>query len=214
MSDPQVIAQLEIARANGDRQIVATDDTWRTTLGPTTVSSWYGGEDYDARREAAGLGPARVRRPRDLATGRAGQRPSAHRRGSPRRSGSSSSPARQQIGQNVFDLGRNIAGFPEITVTAPAGTTIRVYPAESLFNGHANQSISNVGAPLWDQFTSAGGTRTWHPEFTYHGFRYLEVVGLPAGATVTVRPACARWATTVPPAPSTPPTTCSTASTS
>ena len=77
-------------------------------------------------------------------------------------------------GSRVFDVGRNIAGWPEITVRAPAGTQIRVYPAESLKDGHAFQSISNVGAPLWDSYTTRGNrTETWHPRFGYHGFRYL-----------------------------------------
>lgn len=91
-------------------------------------------------------------------------------------------------GSRVFDLGRNIAGWPEVTVRAPAGTTVRIVPAESLKDGHAFQSISNVGGPLWDSYTTSGsGAETWHPEYGYHGFRYLELKGLPAGATVTVR---------------------------
>jgi alpha-L-rhamnosidase len=186
VSDPQVIAQLEITRADGRQQIVTSDGSWRTTLGPTTVSSWYGGEDFDARREIPGWDrPGADRSGWQPVVPAATPGPLTPRLTAPVRI-VEKIPA-VHLGQNVFDLGRNIAGFPEITVTAPAGTTIRVYPAESLLNGHANQSISNVGAPLWDQFTSAGGTRTWHPEFTYHGFRYLEVVGLPAGATVTAR---------------------------
>jgi alpha-L-rhamnosidase len=179
VSDPQVIAQLEITRADGGRQVVATDATWRTTLGPTTVSSWYGGEDYDARREIPGWdrpGGARAGwRPvvPGAATGPLTPRVGAPVRVVERLPGT-------EVAPGVFDLGRNIAGLPEITLTAPRGTTIRVYPGESVRDGHVNQSTSNVGAPIWDQFTSAGGTRTWHPEFSYHGFRYLEVVGAPA----------------------------------
>ncbi|GAB2964790.1 hypothetical protein GCM10023080_027550 [Streptomyces pseudoechinosporeus] len=92
-------------------------------------------------------------------------------------------------GSRVFDLGRNIAGWPEVTVTAPEGTTVRIHPAESLKDGHAFQSVSNVGAPLWDSYTTKGGGRaeTWHPKFSYHGFRYLELKGLPEGAEVSVR---------------------------
>ncbi|GIE95491.1 hypothetical protein Ari01nite_29560 [Paractinoplanes rishiriensis] len=185
VSDPQVIATLEIIRTDGRKQVVVTDGTWRTTLGPTTVSSWYGGEDYDARREIPGW-----------------NRPGADRSTwQPVVPGNPVGPLSKRIGEpvriverlpgtevspGVFDVGRNIAGLPEITLTAPAGTTVRVFPAESVRGGHVDQSISNVGAPIWDQFTSRGGTRTWHPEFSYHGFRYLEVAGLPPGATVRV----------------------------
>src|SRR5581483_7210903 len=46
-----LIAQLELRYSDGTADTVVTDGSWRTTLGPTTVSTWYGGEEYDARRE-------------------------------------------------------------------------------------------------------------------------------------------------------------------
>ncbi|MFC5800502.1 family 78 glycoside hydrolase catalytic domain [Streptomyces formicae] len=199
-SDPKLVAQLEITLDDGSVRRVTTGSDWRTTLGPTTSSNWYGGEDYDARREIAGWDePGRDRDrsswPAAVALGRPGgtEEPAAlsARETEPVRvietlKGTEVAGAE---GSRVFDLGRNIAGWPEITVTAPAGTTVRIYPAESLKDGHAFQSISNVGAPLWDSYTTKGGGRaeTWHPTFSYHGFRYLELKGLPAGATVSVR---------------------------
>ncbi|MFF5083215.1 family 78 glycoside hydrolase catalytic domain [Actinoplanes sp. NPDC000266] len=176
VSDPQVIAQLEITYADGRRQTVATDTSWRTALGPTTVSSWYGGEDYDARRENPRTWAAAVAAP--------AKGPLTARIGEPVRVVERLKGTEVRAG--VFDVGRNIAGLPEITLTAPAGTTVRVYPAESLSGDHVDQSISNVGTPIWDQFTSKGGTQTWHPRFNYHGFRYLEVAGLPEGARISV----------------------------
>ncbi|GAA1652852.1 family 78 glycoside hydrolase catalytic domain [Actinoplanes couchii] len=176
VSDPKLIAQLDLTYRDGRRQTVVSDGTWRTALGPTTVSSWYGGEDYDARREHPTAWANAV-----VTTGPG---PLTARLGAPVRIVERLPGT--EIAPGVFDVGRTIAGLPEITLTAPAGTTIRVYPAEALADGHVNQSISNVGAPIWDQFTTAGGTRTWRPQFSYHGFRYLEVAGLPPGATVTV----------------------------
>jgi hypothetical protein len=51
--EPKVIAQLEITFADGRRQTIATDASWRTALGATTFSSWWSGEEYDARRATA-----------------------------------------------------------------------------------------------------------------------------------------------------------------
>jgi hypothetical protein len=48
--EPKAIAQLELTYADGTRQTIGTDDSWRTTLGGTTYSSWWAGEDYDGRR--------------------------------------------------------------------------------------------------------------------------------------------------------------------
>ncbi|MET7683336.1 family 78 glycoside hydrolase catalytic domain [Streptomyces sp. NPDC005423] len=197
ISDPKLIAQLEITLADGSVRTVRSGDDWRTALGPTTSSNWYGGEDYDARRELPHWNDPQ------------GDRGSWQHAVPVAAPGSTDAPATlsaretepirvvqtlvgKQVdgadGSRVFDLGRTIAGWPEITVSAPAGTEVRVYPAESLKDGHAFQSISNVGAPLWDSYTTRDTeTATWHPEFSYHGFRYLELKGLPAGAKVTVR---------------------------
>ncbi|WP_305787617.1 family 78 glycoside hydrolase catalytic domain [Symbioplanes lichenis] len=173
-ADPQVIAQLELTLADGSKQRIGTDSSWRTTLGATTSSNWYGGEDYDARREIPGW---------NKPGGKANWQPAVPGQAVGALSARKSEPVRvveklpaTQSGK-IYDVGRVIAGIPQLTVTAPKGTTIRVFPAEALRDGHADQSKSNVGAPIWDSFTSRGGTQTWSPDFGYHSFRYLEVVG-------------------------------------
>ncbi|MFB4314295.1 family 78 glycoside hydrolase catalytic domain [Actinomadura sp. 21ATH] len=193
ISDPKLIAQLEVTLANGRVQRVATDGSWRTVLGPVTFSNWYGGEDHDARRERPGWDrPGASREGWDAAVPVAAPGPDTAL------SGRSAEPVRvieelpgKKIGSGdgyqVFDIGRNIAGRPEITIDAPAGTTVRMVMAESLRDGRPYQSISNVGAPIWDEYTTRSDrAETWHPRFTYHGFRYLEVRGLPEGASVRV----------------------------
>ncbi|WP_037855049.1 family 78 glycoside hydrolase catalytic domain [Streptomyces sp. NRRL S-340] len=197
ISDPELIARLEVTLADGSVRTVTSGDDWRTALGPTTSSNWYGGEDHDARREIAhwdrpdgdrsgwrravtAAAPGTARDPAVLSA-----RETEPIRVVETLTGKEVAGA---AGSRVFDVGRNIAGWPEITVAAPTGTEIRVYPAESLKDGHAFQSVSNVGAPLWDSYTTGSArTATWHPEFGYHGFRYLELKGVPAGAKVTVR---------------------------
>ncbi|MFH8503159.1 family 78 glycoside hydrolase catalytic domain [Streptomyces flaveolus] len=198
LSDPKLVAQLEITLADGTVRRIASGSDWRTTLGATTSSNWYGGEDYDARRAipdwnrpgqdrgawkaaATVSGPGTAGDPAVLSA-----RETEPVRVIETLAGKEVEGAAE--GSRIFDLGRNIAGWPEITVTAPAGTDIRILPAESLKDGHAFQSISNVGGPLWDTYTTGGdGSETWHPRFSYHGFRYLELKGLPENATVTVR---------------------------
>jgi len=60
---PRLLAQLEICYADGTAETVATGASWRTALGPTTFSGWYGGEDHDARRIAEDWAPAVDRGP-------------------------------------------------------------------------------------------------------------------------------------------------------
>ena len=49
MGEPKVKAQLEVVYANGRTETIATDESWLARSGPTVFSSWWGGEDFDAR---------------------------------------------------------------------------------------------------------------------------------------------------------------------
>ncbi len=52
---PSIMAQLEIEYADGTRDVVATDPSWKvTTKGPIQEADFLMGEYYDARRELAG----------------------------------------------------------------------------------------------------------------------------------------------------------------
>lgn len=95
-------------------------------------------------------------------------------------------------GSRLYDFGQNYAGQITLTSSAPAGTTVTVVKGEIL-DANGNVSTSNISfSPLdpvrqKDQYTFAGdGRETWRPHFNYAGFRYAQVTGLPASATVTV----------------------------
>jgi hypothetical protein len=87
----------------------------------------------------------------------------------------------------VLDFGKNLSGLPKVSVSGPAGSTITMIPAE-VANADGTINISSTGASATSQilyrYTLAGsGTETWHAQFTYNGFRYLQVTGLPAAPT-------------------------------
>ena len=187
---PKLLAQLEITYSDGSAHTIATDSSWRTTAGPTTFSNWYGGEDYDARRLPRGWD----RPGADLSGWRtvsASSAPSGDAVLTAR-----SGPPVEAVGQlatqeltqpkpgvYVFDLGTNVAGWQVLTVRGPAGTKITMRPAELL---HADGTIdyASTGNPIYDNYTLSGrGIETWHPEFIYHGFRYIQVEGLPSAPT-------------------------------
>jgi alpha-L-rhamnosidase len=188
---PKLLAQLEITYADGTRQVVASDNQWRTTLGPTTFSNWYGGEDFDARRVQAGW---------DRPHGDLSAWGTAVELGAPTPQtvlGARSAPPIEIVDQfrtkkitqpkpgvYVVDLGTNFAGWPLLEVRGPAGTTITMRPAEVLA-ADGTVSQHTTGSPIFDRFTLAGtgSTETWHPRFSYHGFRYLQLEGLLSAPT-------------------------------
>ena len=79
--------------------------------------------------------------------------------------------------------------------SGPAGTKITLRPAELV---HADGTIDPAapGSPIYDDYTLSGrGVETWHPEFIYHGFQYIQVEGLPTAPTrdtLTARSCCVR----------------------
>jgi len=182
---PRTIAQLEITYSNGTTTTIGTDGTWQTTLGPTTVSAWWGGESYDARLEVPGWNlpgtnraswtnafvttapfPSTQLAPRAAPSLQVVQQIAGTDMGSP------------AAGAELYDFGVNTAGREQFTITAPAGTTLTFTPAEMLQDGQAYQNAGTTGVPVFDQFTSNGTTETWSPQFSYHGFQYIQISGI------------------------------------
>jgi hypothetical protein len=189
--EPKVIAQLEITYADGRQQVVATDESWRTALGATTFSSWWSGEEYDARRSAdPEWRQVALARLSDETTPRA-QTPL---RADPRPPVTVAETLRpvsitpRGNGSYVLDFGANHSGMPSLRLSAPAGTTVTLTPSESLARDGGlavgSMGINDTNGKIAYRYTSAGvGVETWTPMFTYHGFRYLQVDGLPTAPT-------------------------------
>lgn len=88
----------------------------------------------------------------------------------------------------VYDMGQNMVGVPRIALPdLPAGTKVRLRYAEVKYPDlpeYAGQSgrimLENIRAAMaQDLYTTRGGGETIHPRFTFHGYRYLEISGLP-----------------------------------
>jgi alpha-L-rhamnosidase len=186
-----LLAQLEITYSDGSADTIASDGSWKTTLGPTTLSTWYGGEEYDARREQSGWDTSGG----DLSGWDAAV--AAPTTSGPQLSWRPAPPVRvmdtvtpQVISQPlpgtyVFDMGVNFVGRQQLRVSGPAGSTVTMMIGEQLLpDGTVDQSqIRSPVIPVFpvvDRYTLSGhGVEIWHPDFEYHGFRYLQVSGLP-----------------------------------
>jgi hypothetical protein len=172
--------QLEIDFVGGGSLAILSDGTWKTAPGPITFSSAYGGEDFDARLEPQGWdeagfndaswraaavvpGPGGVLRP-EIAP--------------PIRVMHVYAPAKithPKPDVLIYDLGQNFAGWPAITAQGRAGATIKLIGGELLDeNGLVTQHSSK--GPEWYSYTLRGkGVESWHPRFSYWGFRYVQV---------------------------------------
>ncbi|QOY90836.1 family 78 glycoside hydrolase catalytic domain [Paludibaculum fermentans] len=180
---PRLWLQLHLEYRDGSTQDIATDGSWKTADGPITFSCLYGGEDYDARREQPGWDSPGFD---DSTWRRAGgvEAPGGVLRAqsSPAIRVQQTYPAVQvtepKPGVYVYDLGQNFSGWPRVTASGPAGSTVKMIPGELLDkDGLVTQRSS--GGPNSFSYTLKGeGREVWSPRFSYYGFRYVQVEGL------------------------------------
>jgi alpha-L-rhamnosidase len=191
---PALFAQLEVIYQDGTVERVVTDASWKIHPGPIITSDFMLGENYDARMEISGWDqPGLDVGGWSKATERAEAARSIDARVDQpvRETGELATKSVKEIepGRWVFDLGQNMVGFIRIKVSAPAGTKIVLRHAEML-NPDGTIYTNNLrGAPSVDTYIcKGGGMEIWQPHFTFHGFRYVEMSGLPqppASDTVT-----------------------------
>lgn len=177
---------------------------WTCGVGAVQNNSVYDGELYDARLEASGWDmpgfdarqwapaiPAPTVPESTIAILSARMAP-AVRRIAELPAKSLRSPA---SGVYVFDFEQNFSGFCRLRLRGPlpAGTRIQLRHAELLMHmpygpADGNIYVGNLrSAQATDVYITnaiADGEVAEHePRFTYHGFRYVELTGLPAGVT-------------------------------
>jgi len=180
-------AQLEIHYESGRTERVVSDSNWKTIAGPVLASDIYGGETYDARRgeELSGWASAPYDDrdwsavalldppPADLV---ASMSPPVRRVRELRPVNIHRAPS----GETVFDLGQNFTGWARLSIRGPAGTTVTLRFGEVL-DRDGNLYTANLRrASQTDRYTLSGKAReVYEPHFTFHGFRYVAVAGLP-----------------------------------
>lgn len=75
----------------------------------------------------------------------------------------------------VWDLGRNFAGFPRLTVRGAAGSVVKLVGGE-LLDSSGLPSQASSGQPQWYSYSLRGnGTEVWQPRFSFYGFRWVLV---------------------------------------
>lgn len=187
---PKLILQMDITYADGSEETLVSDKSWKTMPGPITFTSIYGGEDFDARKEPAGWeGPSFDDRAWQTAIEVAGPNgnpaPGSELAASrlPRiaidRILKAERVTHPRTGVAVYDLGQNFSGWPLLRVHGQAGDAVTLIPGELLDDtGLVSQASGGAGPRNQNRFTytlRGDGTETWHPRFSYWGFRYVQV---------------------------------------
>jgi alpha-L-rhamnosidase len=166
-------AKLIAAAQIGETRIV-TDGSWQCAAGPITFSCIYGGEDYDARLEEAQTWTAAVET--DGPGGALIEQDCPPIR--VMRAFEPMKVTEPRPGVRVYDLDQNFSGWPSIRLRGgEAGTTVKLITGE-LLDDAGLVTQKNSGSPVWFSYTASGsGEETWHPRFSYTGFRYVQLEG-------------------------------------
>jgi alpha-L-rhamnosidase len=94
----------------------------------------------------------------------------------------------------VYDMGQNIAGVPKISLQGmQPGKTITLrfaevkYPDLPAYKENAGMlMLENIRAAMaQDLYITKGGQEAINPSFTFHGYRYIEITGIPAPLPVS-----------------------------
>lgn len=179
---PKMIFKLQIEYEDGTRQTVVSDDSWKAAPGPVTFSSIYGGEDYDAGLAQAGwTSPDFDDSSWSAAVLTRFDSPLRSQRTTPikiRQRVPTVRKYRNSKGNYLYDLGQNASGIVRLSVRASGRHTVRMFPGE-LCRPDSTVNQRSSGGPVFFSYTTRGdgSVESWQPQFTYYGFRYVEVEG-------------------------------------
>jgi alpha-L-rhamnosidase len=182
---PALKAQLRIEHADGSVEWVATDASWQASTTEILHAEIYDGESQDARRKQAGW---------DTAAFDAGSWKNAiaiepkpvvieaqdYQSIRVERTLNAKTVTEPKPGVWVYDFGQNFAGVERLRVEGPAGTDVQLRFAE-IVNADGTIYTDNLRtAKATDHFILSGkGMEEFTPQFTFHGYRYVELTGLP-----------------------------------
>lgn len=184
----RLIAELRVTYEDGSEEVVATDGSWTVGRSTITFSDIYDGEHRDDTLPPVEAVPAielaesedwgermkngePVCRPLHL-TDRLSIPVLAHEELSP------VELIETPAGEKVFDIGQNLGGTFRLSVHEPAGTKIHVQFGEVLQNGcFYRDNLRTALAEYW--YISNGNLVELEPLFTWYGFRYVKVEGIP-----------------------------------
>lgn len=191
---PWLLAQLHIRLASGREIVIATDDTWTASnRGPITSQSFLHGDTIDAGISWDFTSPDFPEKGWKVVASRPLDSVKLIAQVGPTVQKTDELPTLEMWklanGDWVFDLGQNMVGVVRLKLRGKAGQQITLHHGEFLNSADRSVYLTNLrSAKATDRFILSGGKDVLEPQFTLHGFRYVQVSGLkekPARDAVT-----------------------------
>ncbi|MBQ8094688.1 MAG: family 78 glycoside hydrolase catalytic domain, partial [Clostridia bacterium] len=178
------ICEIHVIYEDGEEAVFGTNTAWHAAYSPFKRAEIYDGEVFDARNILDGWCTAEVCDSKwetvktvDIDMGLLHARKSIpvrlHERFKPQRI------LHTPAGETVLDFGQNLAGLLHFRTDAPAGTELLFQFGEAL-DKDGNFYRDNMRTALAEiRYICDGQIREYRPSFTFFGFRYVKITGLP-----------------------------------
>jgi alpha-L-rhamnosidase len=189
VTPPALRAQLRIEHTDGSVEWVATDASWQADTFSILHSEIYDGESQDARlaepgwksTDFAGSGwkTAMAVEPMPMTIEAQDFPPIRVERALEPKAVTEPKP-----GVFVYDFGQNFSGVEIVRVSRPLDADVRARFAEVLNSDGTIYTDNLRTAKATDSLVATSkGANGIFPQFTFHGFRYMELTGLPTAPT-------------------------------
>lgn len=166
-----IIAELCITYDDQTTETVSTDESWQVGEGQLRFSDIFDGEIYDATFSPIFEHTAKISANNDLSVliPQQGELIVENERVKP------IALITTPKGEKVLDFGQNLAGYPEITVTAKEGEVVDLAFAEILDVDGNFYNENYRSAKCYYKYVCKDGEQTHKPTHTYYGFRYIRI---------------------------------------
>jgi alpha-L-rhamnosidase len=183
--DISLLFQLVLTYSDGSTETIGSDGSWKSSTGNIQSSEIYNGETIDARKEKAGWalpgyddkdwsGMNTAAFPLDNLVATFNEPVRKHE----------TFKALKLIttpkGEKVIDFGQNLVGWVIVKVKGKAGDKIVLSHAEVLDKSGNFYTDNLRAAKAQDTYILKGdGEESFEPHFTFHGFRFCKIEGVP-----------------------------------
>ncbi len=169
----EAFAEIHIWYADGEKEVIATDENWKVRTGSIRSSEIYLGETIDTDNPEIREGQVSVVPfdktllvPQECEPVRITERLEAK------------AVWKDPKGNLLADFGQNITGLAEIKVKGKKGQKIRIRHAEVLDKDGVFYPDTLRTAISHDVYILNGEEQVLMPHFTFHGFRYIAIDGI------------------------------------
>jgi len=168
-----VIACLNIEYTDGSFDTVLTEKSWDVYTNEVTYSDIFGGETIDKTAQVKFLGKAEIKDIKSELIPQIGEDIKEHERLAP------IALIKTPKGERVIDFGQNMAGYVELTLTAPQGSRTVLHHAEVLDSDGNFYNANYRDAKSEMTYISSGKKDIFKPKFSFQGFRYVRLTEYP-----------------------------------